>query len=495
MSHWPLRSQVGHVISSEGLKPNPERVKAIIDMPIPKCKPEVQRFLGMCGYLQKFVPHMSEIAEPLRALLTTKVEWHWDEKHQLAYEKLKALITSAPVLSFYDVTKPVTLQVDASKTGLGAALLQEGKLIASGSKALDETQTKYAVIEKELLAICYGCKRFHDYIYGKPITVQTDHKPLVSIMQKPLHTLSTRMQRMRMRLQNYDLSVIHRSGKNMHIADALSRAHSVDTDDKNLFDDSLDVASVQISPQKLEEFRIATENDTSLAKVIKATMDGWPNDIKESPPEIRAYYTYREEITYYEGILYKGDKLIVPQSLQSEMLSRIHEAHLGIVKSKQLARDLLFWPGMTSQIEEMIKQCPTCQMNRKAQPAEPLISHYIPDQPFAKVATDLFELQGKTYMLCVDYYSKYPDIALLPDTTSRSTIAALKATFARFGIPDEVISDNGPQFSSFEFKKFSDHYGFKHTTSSPYFSQSNGQAERCVQTVKNWLLRQRIENP
>ena len=304
-------------------------------------------------------------------------------------------------------------------------------------------------------------------------------------MQKPLHTLSTRMQRMRMRLQNYDLSVIHRSGKNMHIADALSRAHSVDTDPKNLFGDTLDVASVQISPQKLEEFRIATGNDTSLAKVIKATMDGWPNDIKESPPEIRAYYTYREEITYYEGILYKGDKLIVPQSLQSQMLSRIHEAHLGIVKSKQLARDLLFWPGMTSQIEEMIKQCPTCQMNRKAQPAEPLISHYIPDQPFAKVATDLFELQGKTYMLCVDYYSKYPDIALLPGTTSRSTIAALKATFARFGIPDEVISDNGPQFSSFEFKKFSDHYGFKHTTSSPYFSQSNGQAERCVQTVKN----------
>ena len=216
-------------------------------------------------------------------------------------------------------------------------------------------------------------------------------------------------------------------------------------------------------------------------------MDGWPNDIKESPPEIRAYYTYREEITYYGGILYKGDKLIVPQSLQSQMLSRIHEAHLGIVKSIQLARDLLFWPGMTSQIEEMIKQCPTCQMNRKAQPAEPLISHYIPDQPFAKVATDLFELQGKIYMLCVDYYSKYPDIALLPDTTSRSTIAALKATFARFGIPDEVISDNGPQFSSFEFKKFSDHYGFKHTTSSPYFSQSNGQAERCVQTVKNLI--------
>ena len=413
---------VGHVISSEGLKPNPERITTIMDMPTPQCKPDIQRFLGMCGYLQKCVPKLSEIAKPLRDLLTTKVEWHWEELHNEAYCKLKALITSAPVLKYYDVTKPVTLQVDASKSGLGAALLQDGHIVASGSKALDSTQSNYAVIEKELLAICFGCVKLHDYVYGKHITVQTDHKPLVAILSKPLHTLSARMQRMRMQLQNYDITAVYRPGKEMYIADALSRAHSIETTTDDLFDDDLEVAMLKVSTEKLQDIQEATQNDDSLMTVIRATLNGWPDNITNAAAEIRTLYTYHEELTYDNGILLKGDTIVVPRSLQKEMLQRIHESHLGIVKSKQLARDLLFWPGMTSQIEDTVAKCSTCQQSRKKQAPEPLISHQIPDQPFAKVATDLFEIKGRSYVVCVDYYSKYPDVTLLPDTTSLSTI-------------------------------------------------------------------------
>ena len=165
-------------------------------------------------------------------------------------------------------------------------------------------------------------------------------------------------------------------------------------------------------------------------------------------------------------------------------MRRIHEPHLGIVKSKQLARDL-FWPGMNSQIEETVSKCQTCQQSRKGNPAEPMIMHDIPDIQFGKVATNLFELNGRTYVMIVDYYSKFPDVTLLHETTSQATIAALKSTFGRFGIPEIVVGDNGPQYASRQFQMFARHYGFRHVTNGPGYSQSKGQAERCVQNIKN----------
>lgn len=181
----------------------------------------------------------------------------------------------------------------------------------------------------------------------------------------------------------------------------------------------------------------------------------------------------------------KGTRLIIPQSLQRDMLQRLHESHQGIVKSKQLARDQIFWPGMNSQIEDVIGKCAACQSRRKAEPKEPMISHEIPETPWTKVGIDLFHFRGREYVLCVDYFSKYPDMCLLPDTSSSTTINAIKSIFGRFGIPTEVVTDSGPQFSSGVFKEFATRYEFKHTTISPTYSQSNGQIERTVQTVKN----------
>lgn len=485
---------VGHILTQQGLKPNKERVDAIINMPTPKDKAAVQRFMGMMGYVSKFIPNMAEIAKPLRILLHKETAWHWDDSQVAAFEKLKTLLTNAPVLKYYDVTQKTTLQVDASKSGLGATLFQNNQPIAMASKALDETQAGYAVIEKELLAICFGCKKFHEYIFGKEVTVQTDHKPLVSIMTKPLHKLTARMQRMRMRLQNYDLKVIHLQGSHMYFADTLSRAHINKTEPNNLFDSEISIASINMVEDNITRIAEITQKDETLKEIIKLTLAGWPNRINQVRQDIKPYFTHRNEITVNKFIIYKENRIIIPKELQHEMLEKIHETHLGMVKSKQLAREYIFWPGIDKQIEDKITKCQICQQFRKLQHAEPLISHEIPDIPFYKVGIDFLQVKEQVFLLIIDYYSKFPEIIEMNNTSSEATITELKKVFCRYGIPNTVVSDNGPQFSSREFKEFAAEYGFKCSFSNPMYPQSNGQAERYVQTIKRMIKKAKIEN-
>ena len=152
--------------------------------------------MGMIQYLAKFIPNLSEVSAPLRKLLENDTAWHWEEEQKQSYEQLKKLVTNAPTLKFYDVKAPVTLSVDASSEGIGAVILQDGRPVAYGSRALTDCQRRYAQIEKELLAIVYGCEKFHQYLYGRDIKVESDHKPLESIFKKPIHQAPMRLQRM-----------------------------------------------------------------------------------------------------------------------------------------------------------------------------------------------------------------------------------------------------------------------------------------------------------
>ena len=158
----------------------------ILKMPTPVDKQSLQRLLGMITYLGKFLPHLSDVTEPLRRLLDRDVEWHCDDAHEAALNQVKQLITREPVLRYFDNNKEVTLQCDASESGLGAVIMQEGQPVAFISRALTNTEKNYAQIEKELLSIVHGCIRFDQYVYGWEITVQTDHKPLENILERPL---------------------------------------------------------------------------------------------------------------------------------------------------------------------------------------------------------------------------------------------------------------------------------------------------------------------
>ena len=182
---------MGHTISRDRLKPDSEKVNTVKEIPTPQNKNDVRRFIGFINYLSKFLPKLSDMCEPLRRLTTDDVTWCWLTTHEEAMNKIKDAVCRDPVLQYFD---PTNLQADASEKGLGAALMQEGHPIAYASRALTDTETRYAQIEKELLATLFGLERFNTYTYGRPILVQSDHKPLEMIQKKHLQRAPKRLQ-------------------------------------------------------------------------------------------------------------------------------------------------------------------------------------------------------------------------------------------------------------------------------------------------------------
>ena len=208
---------VGHVLRKEGLKPDPEKIRAVKEMKPPENDKELKTFLGFIQYLGKFMPNMATESAPLRELLEKNVAWHLDHLHEESFQKLKQMASSTPILGYYDPSKPLCLCVDASSKGLGAVLSQDEKPLAYASRALTPTQQRYAQIEKETLAIVYGVQKFHRYIYGKTTDVETDHKPLQYILNKPLHEAPLRLQKMMLILQWYDLKVKYVPGSELSV--------------------------------------------------------------------------------------------------------------------------------------------------------------------------------------------------------------------------------------------------------------------------------------
>lgn len=169
-------------------------------------------------------------------------------------------------------------------------------------------------------------------------------------------------------------------------------------------------SQLPMSEKKLQKFRTATAEDPEMQLLKDIILKGWQNEKSAVPKDIQLYRTFRDEITYSAGLMFKAAKLIVPKQLRQEMLSKIHESHLGIVKCKERARDVLYWPHMSTNIEEMVSQCTVCNQNWNSNPREPLLAHPIPSRPWEKVGPDLFHFRGSEFLLCVDYFSKFPEI-------------------------------------------------------------------------------------
>ena len=491
---------LGHLVSDQGTSADPEKVKSIVEMKPPSCVKELLRFLGMITYLSKYIPNLSSVTEPLRALVKKDMPWMWNNHHQSVFQTLKELVSSAPVLRHFDPGKPTVIQTDASAKGLGSCLLQEGQPVAYVSRALTDAETRYAQCEKELLSVVFACERFCHYIYGQNVTVHSDHKPLESIFRKPISATTPRLQRMLLRLLKFQLRVQYVPGKDMHVADLLSRSYLTTplTAVEQEVNDDIEVIvhtvvhNTTVSNRMLEVFRSAIQNDPVLIELRTLLSNGDHNDKAALSPEVKQYSKLITDIYEIDGILFLNNKIIVPTELRSDMLRRIHEGHLGMDKCKALARTTLFWPGMSRDIESLISRCSVCNAHCRKQQKETLLPHPVPDLPWQKVVADIFSLYGKDYLLVVDYYSKFPEICHLPNKTASCVILHLKSIFARHGIPDELVSDNMP-FASFEMKKFANDWNFTVTTSSPHFSQSNGQVERGIQTVKT-LLKKASEN-
>ena len=478
---------VGHRLTGEGLKPTKARVKAITEMRSPRDVKELETILGMVAYVAKFIPRLSDLTAPLRDLKKEE-SWHWTKKHEAALNRIKAELTSERVLKYYDVKKPLLISVDASCKGLGAAAIQEDRVVAYASRTLTETEKNYAQIEKEMLAVVYGCTKFHKLIYGKnDVTVESDHKPLETLLKKPMNAAPMRIQRMRLKLEPYTFKLIHTSGKAIGLADCLSRLPQDQTEEDKCgrIDEELMVCKSDTIAHpwhaKIEE---ATRTDKELQAVKQVIFHGWPENKCEVPDEVLPYWNVRDELSAYNGIVFKGERIVIPQSLRGELLQILHQSHTGIVKTKQRARERIYWPGLNAQIEDMVNKCSVCLETRPNQTKEPMTIHPIPALPWTKVGTDLFEFDKVNYLLMVDYYSNYIEVFPLPDTKATTVIKHMKMCIARYGIMETLMSDNGPQFISSEFSQFVQKYKINHITSSPGHQQSNGLAEEGVKQIK-----------
>lgn len=487
-------SYLGHVFSSDGIYMSDQKVKAITEMPEPESRKDLERFLGMVNYLSKFIPNLAIETKPLRELLSKDSVWVWDKNSSQTFAKVKKAIADASNLQYFDPSQPVTLSVDCSQKGVGATLLQPKGPIAYASQVLTSAQQNYCQIEKEMYAIVFGCLKFHHFIYGRPITVESDHRPLEYLFKKPMYKAPARIQRLMIRIQDYDLTVQYRPGKELFIADTLSRAsiHSVLTEDTNLeadveFHVHALYSGLPVAKDKLDMIAEATKVDQTLSQVKQLCVHGWPESKKACPADVALYWSYRDELTVHRDIVFKGSAIVIPLALRNDMMTQVHQGHVGMVRCKIRARNLLFWPGMNSDIEQMIGNCQTCLKFAHMPPAEPLSSEPVPLFPWQVVATDLFEFRKTNYLIVVDYYSKFFEVRSLPNLLSMTTIEYLKAIFATHGIPFKLVSDNAPQYSSEEFAKFTKDWGITHRTSSPTHPKGNGLVERTIQTVKNAL--------
>ena len=477
----------GHRLTKDGLMADDEKTKAILQMPRPQCIEDVKRLNGLASYLAKFLPSLSTVSEPLRKL-SNSGSWSWMEEHETALHNLKTLASNTPVLRYFDPKSPIVIQCDASSQGLGTCLLQKGQPVSFASRALTKTEQKWAQIEKELLAVVFSMERFHQYIFGLPVTVHSDHKPLETICNKSLLKAPRRLQSLLLRLQAYNVTIIHVPGSKLLLADTLSRAYLPNTSEASDEAESINmIQSLPITKDRLKQIQFETEKDTTLQQLKATIMEGWPNEKQHVNPCIFAYYHFRDELTVQDGLIFRGERVVIPASLRTSMKQRIHTSHLGIEGCLRRAREALFWPGMSGDIKEYISTCEICRRYDVQQQPETLLPTEISDRPWQKIGVDLFYFNGQDYMVTVDYYSNFIEVDHLSSTSSQAVIKKLKTHFSRYGIPDKVVSDNGPQFACHDFKAFSKRWEFDHLTSSPYHPKGNGKAESAVKTAKRLL--------
>jgi hypothetical protein len=517
---------LGDTLSDKGVQPDKRKVDAIVSFPSPENREEVQRFLGMINYLARFLPDLSTRTYHLRLLLKKEVAFNWGSEHQKEFAELKTVVSSAPILQFYDPNLPIKMAADSSKVGLGALLQQkhgsEWKPVAYASRTCTDAESRYAPIERETLAIEFAAGRFHQYIYGQTIETETDHKPLVAIFSKSLNECPSRIQRMRLKLQKYDLVLKYLPGNKMFTADTLSRG-PVDSDmpdqeqgqlleinDVRLVVNALALKPVTcsedhtweeeveahkdgllsvlpVTDRKKELLRVETKKDVVPQTLQETILNGWPDAKQDCPIALEPYWNFRDEMSCMDGLILKATRIVVPTVLRMEMLEKIHVGHLGREKCKRRARNAIFWPGLNKDIDNMIEKCAVCLQYQPSQAPEPLLPHPVPSGPWEKVGVDLCNSGRKNYLIIVDYFSNFPEVYEVHQQTSSAIIRVMKECFARAGIPYEVFSDNGPCFDSAEFRQFANLWDFRHSTSSPHFAQSNGLAEGGVKIAKAML--------
>lgn len=486
---------VGHVIDRDGLHPDNKKVKAISNAPHPTDIRQLKAFLGLVNYYGKFVPMLSTILSPLYSLLKGKVNWKWGPECEQAFNNIKKIMCRERCLAHYDPELPLVLSVDSSAYGLGAILAHRypdgsERPICCASRTLNNAEKAYSQLDKEALAIFFGVVKNHQYLFGRRFIIRTDHKPLSYIFGEKVgipQTAASRLQRYAARLAAYDFSVEWVSSAQNAAADCLSRLPL--GREANARADADAVSYLMFIenefPISHKDIADATKVDPILRAIYRNILFGWPDhtDVDQE----RAYFNRKDNLFVEQGCIVFNYRIVVPPKYREYILRELHEGHLGVVKMKSIARNYVYWPGLDADIESMCRACAACLQQRDAPPHAPLTPWEFPSRPWQRLHADFAEYKGKHYLVVVDAHSKWIEVSQMSSTAARFVIDKFREMFARFGLPLQMVTDNGPPFSSHELRDYFVKNNIIYTPTSPYRPQGNGAAENAVRTVKNCI--------
>lgn len=503
----PEVSFLGYQLTSEGVKPQEDKLRAIRAADPPENIHQLRAFLGMMNYYGSFIPNLSSELAILYSLLDQKQAWHWTRQHQDCFMKAKELLTSDRLLVHFDPQKPIVLSCDASPYGLGAVLshiMSDGqeRPIAFASRTLMAAEKNYSQIDKEGLSLTFGVKKFHKFIYGRPIVIYTDHKPLLGLLgeNKPIpQTASARVIRWALTLSAYDYQLRYRQGQKHSNCDALSRLPLkndkinviIPQEVHDLFSvlDHSQVTSAQIAK--------ATQEDPVLSKILDLVKNGWNFELSSNRnSQFQPFLTRKHELSCENECLMWGSRVVIPNKLRTQVLDMLHESHPGICRMKSLARSYVWWPQIDKDVELFVKDCYQCQKHQKTPPKVPLQPWSFPPEPWSRIHLDFAgPFMGSMFLVLVDPFSKWIDVKVMSNITAENTILQLRGIFANFGLPECIVTDNGPTFTSEKFQTFLKRNGVKHITSAPFHPATNGAAEKTVQTFKNAMKKMDNKGP
>eukprot|EP00253_Pinus_taeda_P019019 PITA_19019 len=478
---------LGHVISKDGIAVDPEKIKAIMDWPIPKDVTDVRSFMGLVGYYRRFVEGFSKVAFPITSLQKKGKLFHWTPNCQKSFEQLKHLLTTAPVLSIADPNKDYVVCTDASKEGLGGVLMQEGRVIAYESRKLKEHEQKYSAYDLELAAVIHALKMWWHYLMGRKFLLHTDHHSLTNYFSQP--TLNARQARWVDFLSGFDFDIKHLQGKENKVADALSR-----------------------KVQSLYEISISGWKSPFL-EIIKETTD---QDTEYQQLKLQIQKSAREDSQQeYElddaGRIYFKKRLYVPNQskIKNLIMDEFHVSHYashpGYQKMITAIRKEYFWPGMKKNIVEYLSQCLECQQIKAEHqhPAGLLQPLRVPEWKWEAISMDFITRLPKTkrnndsIFVVVDKLSKAAHFIPVQSTYRATQIAHIfmQNIFRLHGLPKNIISDRDVKFTSTFWKTLFAELGTQLNFSTAYHPQTDGQTERVNQMIEDMLRAYVMQQP
>ena len=517
----------GFNITNESVRPSKKFSSAISGFPTPTNLTDIRSWFGLVNQIS-YAFSVADTMQPFRSLLKPGNKFEWTTELDDAFQASKKVIIDeiGKGVMIFDKSKPTCLATDWSKTGIGFWLFQKHcacsgtkpfccksgwKITLVGSRFTQAAETRYAPVEGEALAVVYALDKARYFVLGcQDLTIAVDHKPLLKLFgDRALEDIpNSRLCNLKDKTLRYRFKMVYIPGAKHHAADGLSRHPVNHTNISTTPENASSTSDTSNSHSDIEEctqiatlatlnsapitavtwdlVRTATTSDETLNKLLQIIEAGFPDNSSELEIDLRPYFKLRDHLSTVNGVILYNDRVLVPLSLRTNVLSTLHSAHQGTSTMTARAESSVFWPGITKDIQNIRDRCNQCHRNAPSNPSAPPTPPKLPVYPFQCICADYFTHQGNPYLVIVDRYSGWPIV----EKASNGAVGLtnkLKSVFNTFGIPEELASDGGPEFTASTTATCLRELGIHHRLSSVAFAHSNCRAELGVKTIKRLL--------